>query len=251
MASNLHQSVADMYKGIYIAVSGMVLRDRQIDTIAQNLANVSTTGYKRDDVSFEDYLMQSDTAPGAISDGRTMAQMGSVTTDFSSGEMIHTGNTLDVAINGDGFFSIEGDLYTRNGNFTVDSQGNVVDQKGRQVQGQGGAINLSAATGAVSIGPDGSVSVGGKVVDKIKVVKFDNPMALKRAGGVDFTSDTPPETVVDTPDVKQGFLEASNVNAVSEMMKMITAQREFESFQGVISSFDSSASKITNDLARA
>lgn len=239
-----------MYKGIYIAVSGMVLRDRAIDTIAQNLANVSTTGYKRDDVAFEDYLMDNGATAGTVGDGRTMAQMGTVTTDFTPGEMIHTGSPLDLAISGDGFFTVEGDLYTRGGNFTLDDQGNIVDQHGHQLQGQGGAINVGKANGSIDIAPDGSVSVGGQLIDTIKVVKFDNPTTLTRAGSGYFKSPTPPQTVVETPDIKQGFLESSNVNAISEMMKMITAQREFESFQGVISSFDTSASRITNDLAR-
>ena len=239
-----------MYKGIYIAVSGMVLRERQIETIAQNLANISTTGYKRDDVSFEDYLMQPDTAPGSVSDGRRMAQMGNVTTDYSSGEFIHTGNPLDVAIGGDGFFALDNNTYTRSGNFGINSEGIIVDQRGHQVLGQGGGISVAGAEGPVSIGDDGSVSVGGQVVDIIRIVKFDDNTKLQRAGGGGFRTDAQPQAV-DTPDVRQGFLEASNVNAVAEMVKMMAAQREYESFQGVISSFDSSASRITNDLARS
>lgn len=238
-----------MYKGIYIAASGMTLRQQQIDTIAQNIANVSTTGYKRDDMAFEQYLMQPDTAPGGVSDGRSMAQIGTVATDYTSGDFIHTGNPLDVAVTGDSFLAMEGDTYTKRGDFTLNTKGEIVDQQGKTVQGQNGVINIGSLQGPVSIGPDGSVSVGGQFVDKLKIVKFTDTSKLQRVGYSNFKSDEQPQAVT-SPDVRQGFLEASNVNAIEEMVKMIAAQREFESYQGIITSFDNAASKVSNDMAR-
>lgn len=249
MASKLLASPFEMYKGIYIALSGMVLREQQINTIAQNLANVSTTGYKKDDVAFKDYLMGADIAPNGVSDGRRMARMGTVATDFSAGPMVNTGNPMDLAIAGDGFFSLEGGLYTRRGDFTINAEGSLVDQAGTLVMGQNGPINIADATGPVVFGPDGSVSVDGQLLDKLNIVKFDDNSALTRGGNGTFKSEAQPQTVINA-EVKQGFLEASNVNAITEMVHMISAQREFESFRGVITSFDSAASKITNDLAR-
>lgn len=230
-----------MYKGIYIALSGATLKHTQLDIISQNLANVNTLGFKRSDVSFKDYLLQNMEAPGA----RVMADLSEMETDFSEGEMVKTGNPLDVALEGRGFISLEGGLYTRRGDLRIDGEGYLATSTGARVLGESGPIIVPK--GKVEIGPSGEVSVDGVRVGRIKVMDFEDPGGLRK-GDEYFFSDQ--EGVESPAAVKQGYLEASNVDAIREMTKMISTLREFEAYQKVITAFDEATSKVTNDMGR-
>ena len=152
-----------MYKGIYIALSGAIQKQKDMDISAQNIANANTTGFKKERISFKDSLIPVDNKAPDIPDGRSMTETSAIMTDFSGGNIMKTGNPLDIAINGEGFFSIEGNLYTRNGNFTIDQEGNMITQDGKQVQGSGGPINVQG--GRVEINGSGEVFVDNIPVD--------------------------------------------------------------------------------------
>ncbi|GAB4387930.1 MAG: flagellar basal-body rod protein FlgF [Thermodesulfovibrionales bacterium] len=230
-----------MYKGIYIALSGATLKHTQLDIISQNLANANTLGFKRSDISFKDYLLQSLEEPGA----RVMADISGVATDFSEGELVKTGNPLDVALEGRGFISLEGGRYTRRGDLKVDEAGHLATATGARVLGESGPIIVPK--GKVEIGSSGEVSVDGVQVGKIKVVDFKDPGALRKGEEYFYSTE---QGVESSAGVKQGYLETSNVDTIREMTRMISTLREFEAFQKAITAFDEATSKVTNDMGR-
>ncbi len=235
-----------MYKGIYIALSGALQKQKHLEISAQNIANANTTGFKKERISFRDSLIPVDNKKADIPDGRTMTQTSSIITDFSKGALMKTGNPLDVAINGEGFFAIESDLYTRNGNFTIDSEGNLTTQDGKKVLGSGGPISVQG--GSIEIDGSGEIFVDGISVDTLKVVNFKDKFVLqKQAAGMFATDDQGEES---NSGVSQGYLETSNVNAIREMVEMIRTMREFESYQKMISAFDDASSKTVNELGK-
>jgi flagellar basal-body rod protein FlgF len=242
-----------MYKGIYIAASGAVLKQTQLEVISQNIANANTSGYKKDTVSFRDYLFQ--TEAGTEPDGRVMSDYSTSRTDMSNGNTVKTGNPLDIAIEGDGFIALEGDRYTRRGDLKKDSEGYLVTHDGVKVLGLGGPISLPEDSVEVNIDLEGKVSVlqaGGTLpteLDTIKVVDFGPNADLRKTGNGLFSANGATGTP-STATVKQGYLETSNVDAVKEMVTMIEAMREFETYQRAIRVFDDATSKVTNDLGR-
>ncbi len=237
-----------MYKGIYVGLSGAVLRHQQIDVVAQNLANVSATGYKRDRMSFRSYMLSEDLAqpaPALYPESKTMATLNRQETDFTPGEIFYTGNTLDVAIFGDAFFSVrtpEGDRYTRNGTFKLDGSGGLVTSDGYQVLSESGPIVLPKG-GQIAISQNGRISVDGVSASSLKLVGLKDPVKQ----GASLFSGSPVE--VDA-EVKQGALEHSNVNAFREMIGLVEAMRIYETNQKMIQAFDTLASKAANELAR-
>lgn len=232
-----------MYKGIYIAASGAVLMQKQMDVITQNIANANTTGYKKDSIAFREYLLP---RTGQKPDNRVMSTFASQSTDFSNGGLIQTGNPLDVAIEGDGFIALEGGRFTRRGDLRRDKDGYLVTGNGLKVMGSAGPIQLP--DGDISIKNDGAVEVNNTTVDTISLRSFPDQGLLTKAGAGVFTS-----TESGRPSnarLRQGVLEASNVEVVSEMVCMISAVREFESFQKAIHIFDEATSKVNNEMAR-
>lgn len=230
-----------MNKGVYLALSGAVNKQRQLDVITQNLANVSTTGYKRDTISFRDHLIRQ---VGSAPDGRTMSKVAEVKTDYSEGNFIKTDNPLDVSLAGDGFFVLDGDRYTRRGDFLLSTDGYLMSKSGRKVMGQGGPILLPE--GVVDISADGAVSVDGVEVARLQLVGFMDKTVLQRRSGEEFyTTARPDESAAE---VRQGYLETSNVDAVTEMVRMITTLREFETYQKIIRSLDEASSKVNNEM---
>lgn len=235
-----------MYKGIYIALSGAILKSRNMDIFAQNIANANTTGYKQERISFRDYIIPVDNNPGLTADGRVMADLSVTATDFSEGSFERTGNPLDVAINGKGFFALEGGRYTRNGNFKINSEGRLVNQTGAKVLGDGGPIAVQGSR--IDISASGEVIVDDIPVAKLKIVDFpDKGSLLKLNGGMFTTKETGEEV---NSNISQGYLEGSNVNVIREMVRMLKSHREFESYQKMIQAFDEAASKTINEMGR-
>jgi len=235
-----------MYKGIYIALSGAVLKRRNMDLFAQNIANVNTPGYKKERISFKDYIVPADNKTGLAEDGRVMADLSKSVIDFSSGTILRTGNPLDLAINGEGFFALEGGRYTRNGNFMISSDGYLTTKDGVKVLGDGGPIAVQGSS--IDVSTSGEVIVDETPVGKVKIVDFPDSGSLKKLSGGMFATEETGETV--NSQVNQGFLEQSNVNAIQEMVQMLAATREFESYQKLIHSFDEASSKAINELGK-
>ncbi len=234
-----------MNKGIYIALSGAVLKQSQMEVISQNLANASSVGYKKDNISFTDYLMPSNGSDDQP-DGRAMSYISSVKTDFSSGDLIKTGNPLDVAIDGEGFIALEGNRYTRRGDLKKDKNGYLTSFNGIKVLGNKGPINLP--DGKTEINDAGDIYVNGAQVDSIKITEFPAPEDLSKVGDGIFFSEK--AGIKANAVVKQSYVEASNVDSIKEMVGMIETLREFESFQKAIQVFDEASSTVNNELGR-
>ncbi|MDA8083641.1 MAG: flagellar basal-body rod protein FlgF [Nitrospiraceae bacterium] len=236
-----------MYKGIYIALSGATLKQTQVDIISQNLANASTLGYKKDKVAFQEYLLSQMNGQQNPNEERTLSDLATVKTDFSTGNIVRTGNPLDVAVDGTGFISLEDGKYTRRGDLKLSNDGYIVTQQGTRVLGKNGPIRISGQ-GTIDINPSGDVSLDGLQIDRIKVVDFPDMNALRKSGEDTFETQQIP--VVSKATVKQGYVETSNIEVVRELVQLIAAMREFEMAQKAVQSFDDATAKVTNDMAR-
>ncbi|UCD35212.1 MAG: flagellar hook basal-body protein [Nitrospiraceae bacterium] len=235
-----------MYKGIYIALSGAVMKKRNIDILAQNIANANTSGYKKERVSFRDHLIPADNTQINGGDGRVMAKLNAVDIDFTAGSLKPTGNTLDLAIDGDGFFSLEDGKVTRSGSFTIDGEGYLTTKSGEKVLGDGGPIALLG--GSIEVTSEGEFIVDDIPVGKLRIVDFTDRSVLRKLDGSMFAADEEGE-IVDAR-VSQGYLEDSNVNALRDMIQMIESHREYESYQKIIIAFDEASSKTINEMGR-
>jgi flagellar basal-body rod protein FlgF/flagellar basal-body rod protein FlgG len=232
----------------------MVARQQALDTIANNLANASTVGYRAQKTVFSSVLADAGYGNNTPLD-RAINQfgvMGDTTLNLSQGALQKTGNELDVAIQGGGYFVVQtanGEVYTRAGNFQVSGNGQLVTQAGDPVMGDRGEISL--VPGRVSISSDGTMSVNGAVTGKFKIVEFPSGTKLSSMGDTYYSA--PADTAQDSTDsdVRQGFLESSNVNPVLGMVELVTAQRSAEMMQKAFAMFNSEMDKTaTQDLPK-
>jgi flagellar basal-body rod protein FlgG len=243
-----------LVRGLYTAASGALVAQTQADVIANNLANVNTSGFKRTLMQVQSapqlgvYLVQNQPGtPGAPVPSRTYvgalgtgAQVLDTPAVFEQGALQSTGNTLDVAIQGNGFFTVhtpQGIRYTRDGQFARDAQGYLVTMDGARVMGRNGPIVLQA--GAVQISQNGDIRQNGGVADSLRIVQFRNLAAVRPEGDNRFADTGAGLPIADTQStVNQGYLERSNANVVRSMVDLITAQRWFEANQKVIQTQD-------------
>jgi len=229
-------------KGILEAVRGCQKEEIRMDVIANNLANSSVPGFKRDRVAFHAFLKE---AMGS--------SLVTIMTDMGQGDLRFTGNELDLAINGPGFFKLstpEGIRYTRKGNFNIDASGNLVTSEGYSVLGKGGPINIPK--GSVSVDEVGRILVNGQEVDQLDLVVFSDSSRLIKTGGALFKRPEAMEEQAPGPEtaIRQGYLEGSNVNVAEEMVKMIHSIRAFESYQRALKTLDHMDNKATNEVAK-
>jgi len=243
-----------MDSGYYAACSALVAREQALDTIANNLANVSTVGYRAQKTVFSSVLADAaDAGASPLQNAiNSYGIMGDTTLDQSQGALNKTGNELDVAIQGPGYFVVQtanGPVYTRNGSFQVSGKGQLVTASGDAVMGDGGVIHMPP--GQISISPDGTISTNGAISGKLHVVEFPPSTKLASVGNNYYSA--PANTAEDATnsDVRQGFLESSNVNPILGMVELVTAQRDAESMQRVLSMFNSEMDKTaTQDLPK-
>lgn len=202
-----------------------------MDVIANNLANVSTPGFKREAAKFEEFVTQvvpseGQTAPQTIS----FVKDAGIMRDLAQGNVETTGAPFDVAINGQGYFAIQtpqGERYTRDGHFTLDASGQIVNSDGNPVLGDGGAITIAPDDGNVQIGADGTISGKSGQIGKLRVVDFANDRALVKEGSSLYSTTQTPNTASGVS-VRQGMLEGSNVQPVIEISHMIEVMRSYE-----------------------
>ncbi len=257
-----------MIRSLWISKTGLDAQQTQMDVIANNLANVSTNGFKRSRAVFEDLLYQNIRQPGAQSSQQTQLpsgmQLGTgvkpVATEriFSQGNLQQSGNNLDLAVNGDGFFQIQqadGTTgYTRDGAFQVNSQGQMVTSGGYLLSG---GITIPADARSVTINNQGQVSVvqgtnaAPTVVGQIELASFINPAGLEARGQNLFTETAASgNPITGAPGsngmgpVMQGYLETSNVNVVQELVTMIQTQRAYEMNSKAIQTSDQMLAKL-------
>ena len=241
-----------MSGAIYQAASGALLQQMRLDVLSNNLANINTAGYKADKSAFrlmpEQATTNSAVAPGRLSPYAPPFEVG---IDMADGSMVRTGNPLDVAIAGGGFFEVQGPngpLYTRNGNFSLNEDGVLTTVQGYPVVGQGGDITLDA--GEPIITSQGDISIDGAIVDTLKIVNIENATKLKKVGDTMFTVvDENTEIIESTDfDIVQGSLESSNVDTIRTMTEMIETMRIFEAYQKAIRAVDDMTAKTVNDV---
>ena len=226
-----------MADGVYVTLGRQAGLMREMAAIAQNVANASTTGYRAGGVLFSEFV--ADRGPGRAS--VSMARAAGVTTQSRQGALTPTGGTLDLAIEGEGFFLVDRDgaeRLTRAGAFTAGPDGAVVTSDGHALLDAGGApVLLPAGTTSIHVGADGTLSADGAPVAQIAVVVPPDPSRMRRDAGTRF--DAPDGWVpVETPRVLQGFLEASNVDPVTEIARMVAVQNAYELGQSFLDAED-------------
>ncbi len=263
-------------KGIFAAVSGAMAQTSRLDTIANNLANVNTTGFKKDRQVFSEYLATYERPNDVIQVPRVPASIESfydmqggdtayvnpagTYTNFEQGALRATGSTLDMAIEGKGFFEVatpQGLRFTRNGGFQIDASGRLVTKDGfpvlREGQGDPAQRVIQTASRNLTISKSGEIFDGGNNVGKIAVSQFAVDEDLQKTGGSMYALKG---NAVSGPvpareaRLHQGYLEGSNVNVVEEMTDMITANRVFEAAQQAIKATDQMDDKLINQVAK-
>ncbi len=215
----------------YIALSRMIAQQRALDVRAANVANADTPGYKAETVMFSDYLLREkgvSTPPG----GRTvqMVQDRATWRDFEQGQMVKTGNSLDLALPGDGFFTVNtprGQRYTRSGRFTISPAGQIVDMAGNSLVGTDGRpINVPPDSGNLTVASDGSITTDLGAIGRFRIVQFADRQSMQAEGSSLFATNQPARAMAQ-PNLQQGSVEGANVQSISEMTQMMGEMREF------------------------
>ncbi len=215
-----------------IGLSRQIALQRQMDVVAHNVANINTTGFKAEQILFEEYTMpvaRDKTFPN-LDQPLAYVQDWATIHDMSGGTILQTGNDLDVALNGDGFFAVQtagGERWTRAGSFQLSNNGTLVDLSGNPVLGLGGPIQFGPDEVGIAIASDGTISSSAGVKGQLRIVEFANPQALTREGENLFAGGTP--AINTGTGVMQGHVERSNVSGVSEMAELIRVTRAYES----------------------
>lgn len=238
-----------MINGIEQAATGLDSYANVQDIIARNLANANTIGFKKNTISFKTILTQ-------INGAETSSLQTDYGVDHSRGNLTYTGNPLDIAIDGDGFFSLETDKgirYSRNGQFQLSSNGEVVTANGSKLLGQGGPVIIPSDAREIIIDTNGVVNASGREINKLMITNFTNLNVLAPTGDSTFTA--PLDAINEDGDVKfrvsQGYLESSNVNVVMEMADMITNMRSYEASNNVIKSFSDLMERLISNQTSA
>ncbi len=227
---------------------------RQLDVVANNMANINTAGYKSQDMRFEEYLMPVADATAFQRPDQTLSYVHDYGTymNTDAGAIRKTGNELDVAINGDGWFPIgmeDGtEAYTRDGSFHLNSNGTLVTANGRPVLTDSGPMTFTTDDGQISIAGDGTISTEQGQRGKIRVVNFDNPQRALRIGDNLMRYDNP--TPIERPQLVQGAQEDSNVVGVKEISKLIDINRAYSSVSQMMKDFDDLRSTAIQQLGQ-
>lgn len=272
-------------KNIWVPLSGQIAQQRKVETIANNIANANTNGFKKDELAFKEHLTAL-TQGGDIIDlprkewkpddfyrsqgaENAYVKVDGSYTNFEQGALNPTGNPLDMALFGKGFFEVQtpnGVRYTRTGNFSLSQNGELVTEQGFKLLGEltkkdDGSLNTddSIESRLIKIPPNEKISISkeGEIfsksgkIGKISLVEFNDLVALRKQGSSLYINNAEDnikrENVATT--VNQGFMEGSNVNAVKEMSELINAHRHFENIQKAINTYDSISGRIVNDIA--
>lgn len=228
-----------MIKGIYHAARSLETQNKNLERIANNLANLNTVGYKREGMFIQ------------ILNQLGLPQVKSPV-DMSQGELVETKNPLDLAIVGVGLFVVKtekGFEFVRNGNFQISEEGFLVDKEGRKVIGKNGEINLSEyqldENNLLSISRNGEIKVGENVVDNLLIAKLNEDTYEQRKEGLNFDSISDIQELAEEGEyqILQGYLEESNVNPIQEMENMIRVSKDYESSYKMVISLDESLQK--------
>jgi flagellar basal-body rod protein FlgF len=237
---------------IYISLSRMVALQRQMDVVANNVANATSSGFKRERVMFAEYLQRP-----TMNERISMVQDRTTTRDMSPGPMSATSNPLDLAIRGKGYFVVDtlnGPHYTRSGRFQLDPKGQIVDDNGLPVLGSDmRPITLPTGAKDIRIQGDGSVFTNlnpTNAAGKINIVSFNNEQQMTEVGGGLFLTDEQPQPAPSDTRVAQGVIEESNVQPVVEMTNMMNVLRQYQGIQKIVDSEHKSQESMIQKLGR-
>jgi len=241
-----------MENPIYISLSRMIALHRQMDVVANNVANATTTGFKQERVMFSEFLDKP-----ALGERLSLVQDRATVRDMSAGPMQATSNPLDVAISGKGYFAVDtvnGPHYTRAGRFQLDAKGQIVNSDGLPLLGSTDKpITLPTGTSQVRITADGSVFSDKNPtapVGKIKIAAFDKEAMMSEVGGGLFVTDEKPQPTPKDTRIAQGMLEESNVKPVVEMTNMINVLRQYQGIQKIIDAEHDRQKNMISKLGR-
>lgn len=273
---------------IWVPISGAIAQQRNVEQIANNVANANTPGFKKDKVVFKEYLAALEKGTEDVdlpnkewkpedfyrSHGAedSFVKVDGTYTMHDQGQLTPTGNNFDFALNGEGFFEIltpQGVRYSRKGSLTLNAEGKLVNDQGHYVLSKGappvinpdGSMQLTTppesrtitvGNNRLAISLGGEVFAGNNKIADLSMVEFNDLHLLKKEGNSNFVNTDPKNFKIGTlkTSVHQGFIEQSNVNAVSEMSQLINANRNFESIQRVIKTYDQISSKAVNEIPK-
>ena len=242
-----------MENALLIGLSRQMALQHQMDVVANNIANLGTPGYKGETLKFEEFIMPAAESEDLTEPTEDVSYVLDATLirNFVAGQMRQTGNPLDVAIHGSGWFTIEtpaGERYTRDGHFTLNEEGTLVTAEGYPVLSSNGTVVFTPEETNIAIASDGTISSSTGEKGKLRIMSFENEALLQKEGSNLFSSETP-GLAVEIPRVAQGFIENSNVNAVSEMARMIEVSRSYMSTARALEQLAELKNQAINDLA--
>jgi len=240
--------------GIYVSISSQIALERRLTTIADNMANMNTVGFRSTEVKFDEVLSKTQNDMNAKI---AFVSQGNDYLSTKTGELEHTGNGLDFAVKGDAWFSIDtpaGQVLTRDGRFTIKETGELVSSRGYAVLDAGGApIQLNRAGGPPEVGQDGKIIQDGRQVATIGLFEADISKGFVRYENSGIVTTDQPQPIVDsgTTGILQGYLEQSNVNGINEMTQLIQVNRAFESIAAMIRESEASTGDAIKTLGGA
>jgi len=229
--------------GYYSACAGLIAKMVALDMAANNLANTSTTGFRAQNTTFESVLARAGAQTGRLASQFGVAQAPVV--DLTQGNLETTGNPLDIAIEGPGFFAIQtkdGVRYTRAGSFRLSSTGRLITSAGDAVLGEQGPIQL--ANGSMTVSGDGTISINGALAGKLRVVEFAPGTPLTNCGASNYSAPQAAATAATRSKLHQGKLESSNVNPVAGAVGLIAIQRHAEMLQRALATFHNEFNRL-------
>ena len=232
------------------AVTSMVERQREVERLANNLANANTTGY-REDRMFTEVLNEELDYEGSPVSRRLMSQWANT----QQGSFESTGNPTDVSINGDGYFVVTDEatgesFYTRNGNFMLNNEGTLINARGQIVEGVSGPISFPPDGTDIVITSRGEIVVDDQEIGQLQIVQFADAGGLERVEGASFREGNQFPEPVEEPELMQGYLETSNVNTIAAMTELIENSRFFEMQQKALQSINTKLQRVTRELGR-
>jgi len=236
-----------MLNGIFSNFSGKFVNGRRLEIISNNIANVSTPGFKVSRPVFNAFTGEDESGHEMLQN--TYVSMYDSYVNFAAAPLLETGNNLDFAIEGEGFFVVstkDGPMYTRNGKFTINQEKKLVTAEGFPVLGKGGEINIDGKE--INVENDGSVFVDKSFVDVIKIVDFEDKKYIRNYGKNLFinTKEGSAEIIPENSTIRQGHHEASNVDIMREMIEMIQTVRAYEAYSKIDQSLDDILGKLIN-----
>ena len=249
-----------MTRGLYIAGTGMLLQRRMMETITNNIANADTTGFKSENLvshSFDSVLIERYNDTHVVGYTRRVGplnlgtQIDQLYVNYQQGGLEGTERSTDLALIGDVFFVMQtpdGERYARNGAFYLDELGYLVDGEGHYLLGENGPINVGSMNFTVDV--SGGVWVNETLTDRIRVVSFADNGELRKQGSNLYYSLTEPEATAQPYNIRQGFLETSNVDIGREMVDMLTVFRTYETNQRMLTMIDETVGKAVSEIGR-